>query len=832
MSQSHCTTTRRHFKHITLRERYQIEILLKEKKRPSEIAKLLGKHKRTIEREIALGGVYGLSRALPLLPLRGVIVFPHTVIHLDVGRERSVSAIEDAMLHERIIFLATQKRTQEDDPGEEDIFTTGTIAEIKQLLKLPGGTIRILVEGIGRAKIIKYISHDPFLKVEVEETEEEVETSNEIEALMRCLINEFEVYVKMSKKIPPETVVAVVNLEEPGRLADVVASHLNLKLTDKQTVLEAVDVKERLQILCEILAKEKEILELERKISMRVRKQMEKSQKEYYLREQMKAIQKELGDKDERMAEVEELRKTIASVKLPKEVRERALKEVERLEKMPPMVAEATVVRNYLDWLLALPWHKQTRDRLDIKVAERILDEDHYGLREAKDRILEYLAIRKLAKKMKGPIICFVGPPGVGKTSLAKSIARAMKRQFVRISLGGIRDEAEIRGHRRTYVGALPGRIIQGMKQAGTKNPVFLLDEIDKLSSDFRGDPASALLEVLDPEQNHMFSDHYIEAAFDLSKVMFITTANVEHSIPRPLLDRMEIIRLPGYTEEEKVNIAARYLLPKQIKEHGLKKQQLEVSENALRRVIREYTREAGVRNLEREIATICRKTARDIVSGKTKAVKIKVSNVDQYLGIPRYRHPGALQTKVTGVANGLAWTETGGEVLNIELSTLKGKGNLTLTGKLGDVMKESAYAGFSYIRSRASEFNLEEDFHEKYDLHIHVPEGAIPKDGPSAGITMATAMASALTGRLVKSELAMTGEITLRGRVLPVGGIKEKVLAAHRAGIKTIILPRENEKNLEDIPANIRRKIKFVLASHMDEVLEEALGEKVSEGV
>jgi len=768
--------------------------------------------------------VYGLSRALPLLPLRGVIVFPYTVIHLDVGRERSVSAIEDAMLRDRIIFLAMQKEAQDDDPREEDIYTTGTIAEIKQLLKLPGGTIRILVEGIGRGRIQAYTSHDPFLKVEVEEAPEAVETSNETEALMRCLINEFETYVKMSKKIPPETVVAVASLEEPGRLADVVASHLNLKLTDKQAVLEAVDIKERLHILCDILAKEKEILELERKISLRVRKQMEKSQKEYYLREQMKAIQKELGEKDERMAEVEELRQKIAAAKLPKEVRKRALKEVERLEKMPPMVAEATVVRNYLDWILALPWHKQTRDRLDIRVAERILDEDHYGLKEVKDRILEYLAIRQLAKKMKGPIICFVGPPGVGKTSLAKSIARALQRQFVRISLGGTRDEAEIRGHRRTYVGALPGRIIQGMKQAGTKNPVFLLDEIDKLSSDFRGDPASALLEVLDPDQNHMFSDHYIEAAFDLSKVMFITTANVEFSIPRPLLDRMEVIHLPGYTEEEKINIAALHLLSKQIKEHGLKKHQLEISENALRRIVREYTREAGVRNLEREIATICRKTARDIVSSKTKAVKIKASNVNQYLGIPRYHHTRALQSEMAGVANGLAWTETGGEVLNIEVSVLKGKGNLTLTGKLGDVMKESAYAGFSYIRSRATEFNLEEDFYEKNDLHIHVPEGAIPKDGPSAGITMATAMASALTGVPVKSDLAMTGEITLRGRVLPVGGIKEKALAAHRAGIKTIILPKENEKNLEDIPFNIRRKIKFIMVEHMDGVLQEAL--------
>jgi ATP-dependent Lon protease len=731
------------------------------------------------------------------------------------------------MLRDRVIFLAMQKEAQDDDPGEDDIYTTGTIAEIKQLLKLPGGTIRILVEGIRRGKIKEYLSHDPFLKVEVEEAPEPAETSSEIEALMRCLIDEFETYVKMSKRIPPETVVAVVSLEEPGRLADVVASHLNLKLTDKQAVLEAVDIKERLNLLCEILAKEKEILELERKINLRVRKQMEKTQKEYYLREQMKAIQKELGEKDERAAEVEELRQKIEAARLPKEVRERALKEVERLEKMPPMVAEATVVRNYLDWLLSLPWNKQTRDRLDIKVAERILDEDHYGLQEVKDRILEYLAIRQLARKMKGPIICFVGPPGVGKTSLAKSIARALQRKFVRISLGGVRDEAEIRGHRRTYVGALPGRIIQGMKQAGTRNPVFLLDEIDKLSSDFRGDPASALLEVLDPEQNYMFSDHYIEAPFDLSRVMFITTANVEYSIPRPLLDRMEVIRIPGYTEEEKVKIAALHLVPKQIKEHGLKKDQLEISENALRRIVREYTREAGVRNLERQIATICRKTARDIVSGKTKAVRITAGNVEDYLGIPRYRHTEAFQNEMVGVANGLAWTEAGGEVLNVEVSVMKGKGNLTLTGKLGDVMKESAYAGFSYIRSRADTLGLEADFHEKHDLHIHVPEGAIPKDGPSAGITMATAMASALMGVPVKGDVAMTGEITLRGRVLPVGGIKEKILAAHRAGVKNIILPRENEKNLEDIPANIRRKLNFILVEHMDEVLKEALVRK-----
>lgn len=763
-------------------------------------------------------------RQIPLLPLRGVLVFPHMVVHLDVGRDKSVAAIDQAMVGNRQIFLAMQKEAQTDDPGETDIHAVGTVAEIKQLLKLPGGTIRILVEGLVRGTILRYIRHEPFLEVQIQVNSEVVEQDVELDALVRALVDQFEQYVKNSKKIPPETVVSIVSLEDPGRLADVIASHLALKLSDKQALLEATDVKERLELLLRILAQEMEILELERRINMRVRKQMEKTQKEYYLREQMKAIQKELGEKDERAAEAEELRERIAKAKLPKEVREKALKEVERLEKMPPMVAEATVVRNYLDWLLALPWAKQTRDRLDIRLAEKILDEDHYGLKEVKDRILEYLAIRKLAKKMKGPILCFVGPPGVGKTSLAKSIARAMDRKFVRISLGGVRDEAEIRGHRRTYVGALPGRIIQGMKQAGTKNPVFLLDEIDKVGTDFRGDPTSALLEVLDPEQNHAFSDHYIETPFDLSKVFFITTANVLHTIPKPLLDRMEVITISGYTEEEKVQIAVRHLLPKQIKEHGLKPQQLHVSENAIRRIIREYTREAGVRNLERQLATICRKAARDIVAGKAETVKVSSQNLDHWLGIPRYRYGVIEEENQVGVATGLAWTENGGEVLSVEATVLKGKGNLTLTGKLGEVMRESAQAGFSYIRSKAHELGIPEDFYEKYDLHIHVPEGAIPKDGPSAGITMAAALASSLTNLPVRRDVAMTGEITLRGRVLPVGGIKEKVLAAHRAGIKTVILPKENEKNLEEIPANIKRKMQFILVRHMDEVLPHAL--------
>ncbi len=766
-----------------------------------------------------------VTRVLPLLPLRGVLVFPYMVIHLDVGREKSVQAIEEAMIQERTIFLATQKEAQTDDPGQDDIYQIGTVAEVKQLLKLPGGTIRVLVEGISRAKIVKYTAEEPFFKVEIEEYQDAVTKSAEIEALMRSLIHQFEQYVKLSKRIPPETVVTVVNLEEPGRLADIIASHLSLRIEEKQSVLEAVDIVKRLEKLCTIVAKELEIVELERKINVRVRKQMEKTQKEYYLREQIKAIQRELGEKDERAAEAEELREKISKAKLPKDVEEKAIKEVERLEKMPPMAAEAVVVRNYLDTLLALPWNKGTKDRLDIKLAEEILEEDHYGLKKVKDRILEYLAIRKLAKKMKGPIICFVGPPGVGKTSLGKSIARALERKFYRMSLGGVRDEAEIRGHRRTYVGAMPGRIIQGMKQVGSKNPVFLLDEIDKMSMDFRGDPTAALLEVLDPEQNNTFSDHYIEVPFDLSNVMFITTANGLHNIPRPLLDRMEVIQISGYTEEEKVQIALRHLLPKQLKEHGLKEEQLQVSENTIRKIIREYTRESGVRNLEREIASVCRKAARQIVSDKKiKKVRVTVQNLEQHLGIPRFRYGVAEQEDQIGVATGLAWTEVGGDTLAIEITTYPGKGHLTLTGKLGDVMKESAQAGYSYVRSRAEELGIDPEFHEKLDIHVHVPEGAIPKDGPSAGITMACALASALSGRKVRHDVAMTGEVTLRGRVLPVGGIKEKVLAAHRAGITTLIIPMDNKKDIEEIPQNVKNKLEFVLVEHMDQVLEVAL--------
>ncbi|MDD4588738.1 MAG: endopeptidase La [Heliobacteriaceae bacterium] len=761
---------------------------------------------------------------LPLLPLRGILVFPYMVIHLDVGRERSVNAIEEAMARERIVFLATQKEAQVDQPTEEDIFRVGTIAEIKQLLKLPGGTIRILVEGISRAEIVTYLDGEPCMKVRVKEYAENEDKTPAVEALMRSLASQFEQYVKMSKKIPPETLVSVVAMESPGRLADMIASHLVLKIPDKQSILEALEVPKRLELLTEILAREMEILELERRIHVRVRKQMEKTQKEYYLREQIKAIQKELGDKDDRQAETEELLEKIAKAKLPKDIEERALREVERLEKMPPMVAEATVVRNYLDWILALPWRKQTKDCLDIVRAEEILNEDHYGLDKVKERIIEYLAIRKLAKKMKGPIICFVGPPGVGKTSLGRSIARALDRKFFRLSLGGVRDEAEIRGHRRTYVGAMPGRIIQGLRTAGSRNPVFLLDEIDKMSADFRGDPASALLEVLDSEQNRFFSDHFIEAPFDLSKVMFITTANGMHNIPRPLVDRMEVIYISGYTEEEKVRIALDYLIPKQIKEHGLKPDQVQISENTVRRLIREYTREAGVRNIEREIAALCRKGARIIVKDPERRISVTAGNLANYLGIPRYRYGMAETESQVGVATGLAWTESGGDTLAVEVALLSGKGTVSLTGKLGDVMKESAQASITYVRSKAQELGIEPGFYQSTDIHIHVPEGAIPKDGPSAGVTMATAVASALAHRPIRREVAMTGEITLRGRVLPVGGIKEKVLAAHRAGCSTIILPGENRKDLEDIPANVKRKLRFVLVDHIDQVLPEAL--------
>jgi ATP-dependent Lon protease len=645
---------------------------------------------------------------------------------------------------------------------------------------------------------------------------------------MRSVLYQFEQYIKVSRKVPPETLATVSDIDEPGRFADVIASHLSMKIQQKQDILEAVDSRDRLDKLYDVLSREMEILEIERKINLRVRKQMEKTQKEYYLREQMKAIQKELGEKDERMAEAEEYREKIAEAALPEEVEEKAIKEVERLEKMPPAAAEGTVIRTYLDWLLELPWSEETEDRLDLDMAEQILDEDHYGLKKVKERIIEYLAVRQLADKLKGPILCLVGPPGVGKTSLAKSVARALERNFVRISLGGVRDEAEIRGHRRTYIGALPGRIIQGMRQAKSKNPVFLMDEIDKMSTDFRGDPSSALLEVLDPEQNSTFSDHYIEVPFDLSQVMFLTTGNTTYNIPQPLLDRMELIHIPGYTEEDKVEIARQYLIPKQLKEHGLTEQNLELSEGTVRRIIREYTREAGVRNLERSISAICRKVARAVVKDRETQIRMTKQNLQKYLGVPRYRYGSAEKENEIGVATGLAWTESGGDILSIEVTLMKGKGNMTLTGQLGDVMQESAKAAMSYIRSRAESLGLEEGFYENIDIHIHVPEGAIPKDGPSAGIALATALASALTRIPIRNDVTMTGEITLRGRVLPIGGVKEKMLAAHRAGIKYMLMPAENRRDLSDIPANVRRKVEVKLVEHMDEVLDLALVEPV----
>lgn len=768
--------------------------------------------------------VTNARRTIPLLPLRGILVFPYMIIHLDVGREKSIKALEEAMVHDRQIMLASQKDAQTDDPNPDEIYSVGSIAEIKQLLKLPGGTIRVLVEGLHRAKIINYLEEETFITVEVEEyTAVNIKTP-ELEALTRTAVHQFEQWVKLSKKIPPETLVSVVMVEEPGRLSDLIASHLSLKIEDKQDLLAAVDVKDRLELLCEILGREMEILELEKKINVRVRKQMEKTQKEYYLREQLKAIQKELGDKDDRTTELDEYRAKMKEQELPKEVEEKVIKEIDRLEKMPPMVAESAVIRTYLDWILSLPWSKDTTDRLDLDVAEKTLDDDHYGLHNVKERILEYLAIRKLTDSMKGPILCLVGPPGVGKTSLARSIARAMERKFVRVSLGGVRDEAEIRGHRRTYVGAMPGRIIQGMRNVSCKNPVFLLDEVDKMSADFRGDPSAALLEVLDPEQNNSFSDHYIELPFDLSRVLWIVTANTVHNIPRPLLDRMEVISIPGYTEEEKIQIAMKYLVPKQTKDHGLNKKQINISDKTVQKIIREYTREAGVRGLERNIATLCRKTARMIVQKKRISVKITAQNLHTFLGAPKYRHTAAERFNQVGVATGLAWTEVGGEVMGVEVSVMKGKGKLTLTGQLGEVMQESAQAGFSYIRSKTAELNLDEDFHENYDIHIHLPEGAIPKDGPSAGITMATAVVSALTGKSVRSDVAMTGEITLRGRVLAIGGLKEKVLAAHRAGIKKVIIPVENKRDLEEIPVNIKRALEFIAVETMDEVLEHAL--------
>ncbi|NOU90998.1 endopeptidase La [Paenibacillus sp. LMG 31460] len=763
-------------------------------------------------------------RRLPLLPLRGLLVYPSMVLHLDVGREKSVKALERAMVDDSMILLCSQSEINIEEPAKEDIYRIGTIAKVRQMLKLPNGTIRVLVEGVLRAEIVEYLVNDEYYEVTAKELPEQEITDPEIDALMRSVLSQFEHYINLSKKVTPETLAAVSDIDEPGRLADVICSHLSLKIKDKQEILETVDVRERLEKMLNILNNEREVLELERKISQRVKKQMEKTQKEYYLREQMKAIQKELGDKEGRAGEVDDLRNQLTEAELPDKVREKVEKEIDRLEKMPATSAEGGVIRNYIDWLLGLPWSKNTDDDLDLDKAEEILNEDHFGLDKPKERVLEYLAVQKLVKKLKGPILCLVGPPGVGKTSIARSIARSMGRQFIRISLGGVRDEAEIRGHRRTYVGAMPGRIIQGMKNAGTNNPVFLLDEIDKMAMDFRGDPASALLEVLDPEQNSTFSDHFIEVPFDLSNVMFVTTANAVHNIPRPLLDRMEVLYIPGYTEIEKLQIAKKYLLPKQKRDHGLEEDQLVVDEDALMKIVREYTREAGVRNLEQQVAGMNRKAAKKIVSDPSTPVHVTEENLKDYLGPSKFRYNVAEEKDQIGAVTGLAWTEVGGDTLVIEVTVMPGTGKLTLTGKLGDVMKESAQAAFSYTRTRADVFGIAPDFHEKNDIHIHIPEGAIPKDGPSAGITMATALISALTNIPVSRVVAMTGEITLRGRVLPIGGLKEKALAAHRAGIRTILLPQDNEKDIIEIPESVRAEMTFIPVSHMDQVLEHAL--------
>ncbi|WP_113930197.1 endopeptidase La [Bacillus sp. P14.5] len=761
---------------------------------------------------------------LPLLPLRGLLVYPTMVLHLDVGRDRSVQALEKAMVDDQYIFLTTQKDMNIDEPGVEDFYEMGTLTKVKQMLKLPNGTIRVLVEGIQRAEINNFTNEEKFYEVNIFTHEDIEDKESETEALMRTLLNYFEQYIKLSKKVSAETYSTVSDIDEPGRLADIVASHLPLKMKEKQKVLETLDIKERLQLVIQTINNEKEVLNLEKKIGQRVKRSMERTQKEYYLREQMKAIQKELGDKEGKTGEIEELTQRIAEADMPEAIEKTVLKELGRYEKVPTSSAESAVIRNYIEWLVSLPWSAQTEDDLDIIKAEEILNRDHFGLEKVKERVLEYLAVQKLTQSLRGPILCLAGPPGVGKTSLAKSVAESLGRHFVRVSLGGVRDESEIRGHRRTYVGAMPGRIIQGMKKAGTINPVFLLDEIDKMSSDFRGDPSSAMLEVLDPEQNSNFSDHYIEETYDLSKVMFLATANDLSTIPGPLRDRMEIITIAGYTELEKINIAKDHLLPKQIKENGLTKSQLQVREDAVQAVVRYYTREAGVRGLERQLATLCRKTAKVIVSGERKKVVITERNIEDFLGKKKFRYGQAESEDQVGVATGLAYTSVGGDTLQIEVSLSPGKGKLVLTGKLGDVMKESAQAAFSYVRSQAADLNLEENFHEKYDVHIHVPEGAVPKDGPSAGITIATALVSALTGRKIKREVGMTGEITLRGRVLPIGGLKEKSLSAHRAGLRTIIIPKDNEKDIDDIPASVRKDLKFVLVSHIEEVLETAL--------
>lgn len=767
------------------------------------------------------------SLRLPLLPLRGIIVFPGMIINLDVGRERSIKSVETAMNTTKQILLVTQRSAEDADPTAKSLYTFGVIAEVKQMLKLPNGAMRILVEGLERVEVISVVDAVGMnLEAYVEKRPDIIDNSAEVEALRRMMEQTFEQWVVATKKVNSEVLLTFKDQEDPGRIADLIAGYLTIEIDEKEKILEAVDVKTRLKLLYTDLCKELEIVNLEKDISAQVRKQIEQNQREYYLREQLKAINKELDEGSDKESEVDEYKAKMSKLKLPKDVKQKLEKELDRLYKMPPMMAESAVIRNYLDTVLSLPWGKTTRENYDLKKAAEVLDKDHYGLKKVKERILDYLAVRAITKTNKGPIICLVGPPGVGKTSLAESIARAVHRKFTRISLGGIRDEAEIRGHRRTYIGAMPGRLINGMIDCGADNPVFLLDEVDKLGADFRGDPASALLEVLDPEQNSYFSDHYIEFPYDMSNVFWIVTANTVETIPAPLLDRLEVIELSSYTDDEKLKIAQLHLLPKERKANGLTGKNLTLSAATIQHIIRDYTREAGVRNLERKIATVCRKADRKIVEEKVEKVSVTPSNLKDFLGPIIFLESDMRARSEVGVCTGLAWTSVGGELLKIEVVVCEGKGKLVLTGQLGDVMKESAQAAFTYIRSRAKELGLEPDFNEKVDIHIHVPEGAIPKDGPSAGITMATAMESALTKRKVKADLAMTGEITITGHVLPIGGLKEKVLAAHRYRVKTVLIPKQNVQDLEEIPENVRADMEFIPVEHMDQVTKLALEE------
>jgi ATP-dependent Lon protease len=765
----------------------------------------------------------------PLLPLRDVVVYPHMVIPLFVGREKSIKALEEAMEGDKKVLLAAQKSASTDEPEADDIYRIATLANILQLLKLPDGTVKVLVEGEKRVRIVRYSEHDEFFKVQYMNLESAAMEEREAEVLVRSVMEQFEQYVKLNKKVPPEILSSLSGIDDPSRLADTIAAHMSLKIDEKQNILELIDNRERLEHIMGILESELDLLQVEKRIRGRVKRQMEKSQREYYLNEQMKAIQKELGDLDEAPNEIEDLTKRIETAGMPKEAKEKATAELNKLKMMSPMSAEASVVRNYVETLTSIPWKKRTKVIKDLTVADQVLEEDHYGLEEVKERILEYLAVQQRVRKLNGPVLCLVGPPGVGKTSLAKSIARATNRKFVRMSLGGVRDEAEIRGHRRTYIGSMPGKLIQNMIKVEKKNPLFLLDEIDKMSMDFRGDPSSALLEVLDPEQNSAFNDHYLEVDYDLSEVMFVATSN-SMNIPGPLLDRMEVIRIPGYTEEEKLNIAMKYLVTKEVKTNGLKEDEISISESAIRDIIRYYTREAGVRNLNREISKICRKVVKEILLEKEKGgkqIEVNHENLDKYLGVRKFRYGRAEEKDQVGQVTGLAWTEVGGDLLTIETVVVPGKGKHTVTGQLGDVMKESIQAAMSVVRSRNQVLGIRPDFYEKNDVHIHVPEGAIPKDGPSAGIGMCTALVSALTEIPVRADVAMTGEITLRGEVLPIGGLKEKLLAAHRGGIKLVIIPEENRKDLTDIPDNVKESLEIKPVRWIDEVLELALVHK-----